>query len=338
MKRQLSYSQEDEGEKEMERESKRNKNGNLEQREIKSEEPSFTPTFLRSLPVSSYSSSEEEEKADIAWKQWRQQQIEENKQEEARLVPIYQHLFQNPPQSIVHRPDVLTFGDVEEKKKYEEALKDLPSDVLRLIYGYNSPKEYGTKRERCYRQLNSGDNVCLKNINDLENELYELNSRKDINGTDSIILNWDDAECAIYRLLTNLPTRMNAFVGFYPGGRLNAIALNFEVNITINKFNYDNDTIIINISYSSGGGKYICKITLKEKNEVSLKTQDIPVDYAIDLILEYGPKSEITFSIPVINGRIVAIYDQNAEINELWNKLKPDYQGKMFKTVGVNKV
>jgi lipid II:glycine glycyltransferase (peptidoglycan interpeptide bridge formation enzyme) len=210
---------------------------------------------------------------------------DEKEEEEKDGDDIYKRLFEkrNNNRPLFKRQEWFPIP-VEEKKVYQEVLTELPDEILSLIYQSNAPEEMGTLREKCYKE----SSFCQNSVLMLEKESYNENG-------EVVPVPFEKVECALYCLLSNLPTHVE-FLVYNQNAGDQYIEQPFSMLIVIDQFNDLKDKLSklsIVVQYDESRKKFIYTVNSHgtRKNRTSLST----LADLIYLILYYGPKSRLTF-------------------------------------------
>ena len=248
----------------------------------------------------------------------------------------YERLFENPPRSVVERkiaPSITSY----ERKGIQEALPEFyPSDLTNLIQSLFTAEEIGTPREKCFTEMNdpverlhsgvgslSPTSACMGNVKNLK---YKLDSIQNVGLSDGVDFN--DFECAVYCLLTNLPAYFDTEREEDEDDEETRIRFDLSVYIALNRGDSDSN-LKVEIKYSETEKKH--KATVSEVVPTG-RTTDISIEDAIDLILYYGNKSLLIFSVDSNNNYVTSFINKDGSQNEVWNILEVPYYGSLFGT------
>ena len=342
MKRQRDFDNNDEKEVERERKLERvskiisemNRRANERERERKEELLSTTTSlssssyshplsFLRSLSPPSIAPAEEIKEEEDEDEDEKQTEELKGGMGEAKRPPAYKRLFEKPPRLIVDKPEHFPIP-ARELKVYRENFPDLPDDLLDLIYQSNVSEELGSPREHCYLKLrnenkeySSSNDPCQEEIN------HFVKERKKEEFPDSQIP-FEDIECSLYCLLNNLPTSYTNYNDEEENRQ-------HEFHLTIHISQFDNLNTKLKVEISNYKGFLTSSVTSAVTAVTAVTTAGsgttfekryLSLEIIIDLILFYGPKSHMIFSIgtdPEYDD-IKKFYSGEIE-NKYWNSL-----------------
>jgi hypothetical protein len=276
---------------EKQREIESNNNQQSYQHALKSSSL-YAPKYLRSL--STGSRAEPEAKG------------EEMKEEENNQVTssFYNQFFlQDLNKPLFEREKILP--PPIERKTYQEALTTLPNELLHLIYELNVPEEVGTRREKCYTEVKRSEegegkmgetSFCKRNVAMMKEKSYNKDG-------EFIPILFRMAECGLYCLLTNLPTRVQLYVPTpgYADAIWHEFTVPFTLQITIDEINKEKDDdeddedeskdsgdlLTLDIWYDESKKTHIYKFNLISNGDV-IRTRFLSANEAIDLIFYYG--------------------------------------------------
>jgi hypothetical protein len=154
---------------------------------------------------------------ETTWGKWRKQQEkeeedekrqtkEEEEEKKIETLEAYERLFLKPPRPILNKQNNNRSLLTEEKKIYNESIPQLGGnfDLTNLIHQYTLADEMGTPREKCYLETRDEKSSCLQNV-----EKFKKYRGIAIGVIGSIP--FDEVECSLYCLLTNLPVSINFF-------------------------------------------------------------------------------------------------------------------------------
>jgi hypothetical protein len=259
------------------------------QEEFKSyAEPLLSPTFLRSLPLAA---------RNIERKTWQQEEQEEEtrrqqkeEEEEESKQPFYLRVLEKS-----QRPDVAVFVPPKLTKKDWEyyptreaepsGLFDL-SELTNLIHQYSFPEEYGTPREKCFKETRSSQtegkeevkSPCLTRVEEFSKATSKANEEDEV-------VSFARFECALYCLLTNLPSMMI----FTKNEENEQIRIPFMLRVMIAPKNGLKSSKV-EIYYDRDLEKHLAKV---EVIYGISKIENVSVEEAIDFIFHNGQVGNI---------------------------------------------
>jgi hypothetical protein len=213
---------------------------------------------------------------------------QEEEEEKDLVEQGYERVFSLKPRTITNRPSKFVMT-ADQKKQYQAALPEIGNipGLSDIIYQYNISDEIGTPREKCYRQVDeSGDEqkYCINNIERLNTAIAQNVDKK---------IYFASVECALYCLLTNLPSYFLSLKLSSPKMR---VIENFSLNVNIKKLNEFGDAAYLTISYDTRLKQHVAKIRLYKSILDIGRSKMISLNDAIDLIFYYGPVSIVEFS------------------------------------------
>jgi hypothetical protein len=234
---------------------------------------------------------------------WEEEKREERKLKDNRI----QRLFENPRREFIDRP---YFTVPKEEKKYyqlEEKSKnnnpfDLP-ELTNLIYQYTLPEELGTPREKCYS--NQKNSSCEENIESLE--ILRKVSLDNFTNID-----FSSVECAIYCLLTNLPTFIDVIINNENEEEDEENEIPFDLYVTV----MGNESIMVRFFYNENSEKHEATVSIIDKET---RIASVDVGEAIDIVLYYGSRSKISFVLPIGKNEVFNGFDDETYWDELAN-------------------
>jgi hypothetical protein len=270
----------------------------------------LSPTFLRSLPAPVQRVEE-----DKGWREWRERQQreeeEEKHKEEEELKQL--QLLNMPGMSAINnlfagsRPILYGLANkrmTKEEEKYYPSGEDLFNlrELTNLIHEYSNPK-YLVPHEKCQTLTSLPSSTieskeekaippCLLQVVQLAEY---MESREYL---ENEYARFEDFDCALYCLLTNLPTHINLLEEDEDDdGVQDEISIPFSLNVGIRLKN-PNTQLWVKIEYDEKSNGYVTRVSMRSENG-NLTNATITLEEAIDLILYYGPRANILINLDI---------------------------------------
>jgi hypothetical protein len=299
----------------------------------------LSPTFLRSLPAPVRNIEEE----DKGWQEWRE--ARQREEEEEKNMEKYKEEELKRAQ-LPHMPDVAAIYSLfkgptwrgrgpipyklapnqrmtkEEEKYYplegeKDSLFNL-HELTNLIHEYSNPK-YLVPHEKCQTLTSLPSSTieskeekvkspCLLQVERLA-EYIKSDEYRRIG-----YARFEDFDCALYCLLTNLPIQFNLMLKEDDDEREKELIEPFSLNFRIRLKNPDTK-LWMNIEHDEKSNGYVTRVSTILGNGKYVKAT-ISLEEAIDLILYYGPRANILFGI---NNSENDYYLKNFGKNGYWN-------------------